>query len=259
MLLDRYSYAISALIEDVVGVGSSGNHEVQVLTALVGTPGRRPRDLMELTGLSRAGVAALVSRLERIRLVERTPGRIDRRTMLTSLTRTGRRRLAELDAALEQYFIEAGPLVEEIISLLSDDVPSVGRRESAETALDVAGRMGAAGAPFANQVATQVGTLSSRARLALTTLLADGPLRPGQLAEVLELTSGGLTYLADQLEADGLIERSYGLLPEDRRAVVIRLTDRGADLAARIVSILDSCAAGICAALAGTLQYQTTS
>jgi DNA-binding MarR family transcriptional regulator len=250
----QYSLRLTALVDDVVGAGSSGNAEVQVLTALVETPALRPRDIMELTGLSRAGVAALVSRLEEIGLVERRHGKQDRRTVLTSLTRAGRRRLAELDTALEWHFVESRPIVEEIVTLLSGDQASSAKRDVSETALMVAGRMGAAGAPYDSQLADEVGLVNAKSRIALAALLADGPLRPGELADVLELTSGGLTYLVNQLEADGLVERSYGLLVEDRRAVVISLTERGAETAGTIASIFDAHSAGICDALSRTLQ-----
>jgi DNA-binding MarR family transcriptional regulator len=254
VLVYQYSLRITALVDDVVGAGSSGNAEVQVLTALVETPALRPRDIMELTGLSRAGVAALVSRLEEIGLVERRSGKRDRRTVLSSLTRAGRRRLAELDTALEWHFVESRPLVEEILTLLGGDQPRPCKREASETALMVAGRMGAAGAPYDSHLADEVGLANAKSRIALTALLADGPLRPGELAEVLELTSGGLTYLVNQLEADGLVERSYGLLVEDRRAVVIALTERGTEIAGTIASVFDAHSAGICDALSLTLQ-----
>jgi DNA-binding MarR family transcriptional regulator len=255
VLVYRYSLRITALVDDVVGAGSSGNAEVQVLTALMETPALRPRDIMELTGLSRAGVAALVSRLEEIGLVERRHGKRDRRTVLTSLTRAGRRRLAELDAALEWHFVESRPLVQQIVTLLCGDQTSPSaRRDVSETALMVAGRMGAAGAPYDSQLADEVGLVNAKSRIALTALLADGPLRPGELADVLELTSGGLTYLVNQLEADGLVERSYGLLAEDRRAVVIALTERGTEIAGTIASVFDAHSARICEALSLTLQ-----
>jgi DNA-binding MarR family transcriptional regulator len=252
-LVYGFSLAITALIEDVVGAGSSGNAEVVVLTSLVETPTLRPRDIMELTGLSRAGVAALVSRLEEIGLVERCPGKRDRRTVHTSLTRAGRRRLAELDAALEWHFVESRPFVEEIVSLLGGDLPGPGRREASETALMVATRMGSAGGPYISQLASEVGLPNTKSRVALVTLFASGPMRPGQLADVLGLTSGGLTYLVDQLEAEGLVERGYGLLAEDRRAVVIQLTERGQETTRTILSIFDAHSAAIRDALARTL------
>ena len=50
--------------------------------------------------------------------------------------------------------------------------------------------------------------------------------RAGELAEVLEVGGATLTVTADTLERRGLIERVRGL-PDDRRAVVLRLTPAG--------------------------------
>jgi DNA-binding MarR family transcriptional regulator len=58
----------------------------------------------------------------------------------------------------------------------------------------------------------------------------------------------------NQLEADGLVERSYGLLVEDRRAVVIALTERGTEIAGTIASVFGAHSARICDALSLTLQ-----
>jgi len=50
--------------------------------------------------------------------------------------------------------------------------------------------------------------------------------RAGELAEALEIGPATLTVTADTLERRGLIERARGL-PDDRRAVVLRLTPAG--------------------------------
>jgi DNA-binding MarR family transcriptional regulator len=59
--------------------------------------------------------------------------------------------------------------------------------------------------------------------------LSDGELRAGELAEALEIGGATLTVTADTLERRGLIERVRGL-PDDRRAVVLRLTPAGQTL-----------------------------
>ena len=55
---------------------------------------------------------------------------------------------------------------------------------------------------------------------------------------MLGLTSGGTTYLVDQLDAAGLVERRHGAIPGDRRAVVIQLTPRGRDACERFADVL---------------------
>src|SRR3954447_12832625 len=56
--------------------------------------------------------------------------------------------------------------------------------------------------------------------------LSEGEHRAGELAEALEVGGATLTVTADTLERRGLIERVRGL-PDDRRAVVLRLTPAG--------------------------------
>jgi DNA-binding MarR family transcriptional regulator len=56
--------------------------------------------------------------------------------------------------------------------------------------------------------------------------LSECEYRAGELAELLEIGGATLTVTADTLERRGLIERVRGL-PEDRRAVILRLTPAG--------------------------------
>jgi DNA-binding MarR family transcriptional regulator len=62
----------------------------------------------------------------------------------------------------------------------------------------------------------------------LATLRRSGPpyrLSPGELTETLMITSGTMTNRIDQLEKAGLVERLDN--PEDRRGVIIALTQKG--------------------------------
>ena len=61
---------------------------------------------------------------------------------------------------------------------------------------------------------------------ALELLEASGPLTASQLAAALRLTSGATTTLIDRLEAAGWVERTVN--PDDRRSVIVRLTDSAA-------------------------------
>ncbi len=66
----------------------------------------------------------------------------------------------------------------------------------------------------------------------LTALRRSGagkPLSPTQLAQVGQLTSGGMTNRLDRLEDAGLITRIPH--PDDRRSVLVSLTNAGAELA----------------------------
>jgi DNA-binding MarR family transcriptional regulator len=61
----------------------------------------------------------------------------------------------------------------------------------------------------------------------LLVLTTREPLRPREVSALAGLSSGGTSKLLDRMEHAGLIERTYGELPEDRRAVTIRITDDG--------------------------------
>lgn len=69
--------------------------------------------------------------------------------------------------------------------------------------------------------------------------LADGPgTRPARLAERLALTPGAISKLADRLEAKGLIARTP--LPDDRRAHLLALSDKGAALVPELARLADA-------------------
>jgi DNA-binding MarR family transcriptional regulator len=72
----------------------------------------------------------------------------------------------------------------------------------------------------------------------ITELAWRGPRRPSQIATFTGLTTGGVTKLLDRLEADGFIVRSEGEIKRDRRAVVVRLSDKGERLAALIADVV---------------------
>jgi MarR family transcriptional regulator, 2-MHQ and catechol-resistance regulon repressor len=59
-----------------------------------------------------------------------------------------------------------------------------------------------------------------------------GPLLLGEIQRKILVSSGGVTYLVDRLEAAGLVERQE--CPDDRRARYAALTRKGRDLMKRI-------------------------
>jgi DNA-binding MarR family transcriptional regulator len=246
MLLSRFSHSVSQVMERVVATAS--NSDMVVLTHLYVHPAQRPRELMAVTGLGRPSAAAVVARLERLGLVQRTFGDSDRRTTLASLTPRGRRHMAELERALEQHVVASRPLVAEAVDLLGCAAGGAVERGADDTMLSLIGRLGEAGAAYEAHLDEDVRALGNRHRAAVNILLAWGRTRPTQLAEALGLSSGGLTYAMDQLEAEGVITRSYGST-DDRRAVYIDLTERGTAFGQSMCAALAATAPQICAAL----------
>jgi MarR family 2-MHQ and catechol resistance regulon transcriptional repressor len=66
----------------------------------------------------------------------------------------------------------------------------------------------------------------------LEVLYHKGPLLLGEVQRRILVSSGGITYLVDRLEAKGLVERRS--CPEDRRARYAALTTAGEELIAEI-------------------------
>jgi MarR family transcriptional regulator, 2-MHQ and catechol-resistance regulon repressor len=80
----------------------------------------------------------------------------------------------------------------------------------------------------------------------LESLYHKGPMLLGEVQRRILVSSGGITYLVDRLEAKGLVERRH--CPGDRRARYAALTERGEGL---IRQIFPEHARGIEHALAG--------
>lgn len=77
----------------------------------------------------------------------------------------------------------------------------------------------------ATQRTVDFGALTESRFEALHQLHHHGPMRMGELADVLGIVPRSVTGLVDALEADGFLERLAD--PEDRRAHVLQLTTAG--------------------------------
>lgn len=70
---------------------------------------------------------------------------------------------------------------------------------------------------------------------ALRVIAADGPLRPGLLADRLRIAPRSGTEVVDALVERGLVQRDPD--PDDRRALTLTVTDAGAELVGEITAI----------------------
>ena len=66
--------------------------------------------------------------------------------------------------------------------------------------------------------------------LVLSHIEVHGPQRPNDLAAATGMTSGGLSKLLDRMEDLGVVHRERGSVRDDKRAVVVGLTDHGHEL-----------------------------
>ena len=69
--------------------------------------------------------------------------------------------------------------------------------------------------------------VSNQSILVMCRLELDGPARPAELATLTGLTSAGTAKLLDRLELAGMITRTHHAIPDDRRGVLVSLTDQG--------------------------------
>src|SRR5215467_11287037 len=113
-------------------------------------------------------------------------------------------------------------------------------------------RTSAQHALFTQAIATRLGIGPSD--LDCLVLLYDlGPTTPGQLAEILNLTSGAITGVVDRLAAAGFALRESD--PDDRRRVIVRpVSERASEFEAAQAPLLQAIAHTLQAASPDDLQ-----
>ena len=107
---------------------------------------------------------------------------------------------------------------------------SEARYEKAERVLLQFARFGSAVSNALVEATNQPEFVTNAPVLVLCLLDLDGPTRPGAIADVVGLTSGGTTKLLDRMESAGLIHRTYGAIDGDHRGVQVELSVRGRTL-----------------------------
>jgi DNA-binding MarR family transcriptional regulator len=84
------------------------------------------------------------------------------------------------------------------------------------------------------EMSSRYGLNRGEAEVLIKLRQAEDGLSPGYLADRLMLSTGAMTNRLDGLERAGLILRDAD--PDDRRASIVRLTDRGVDLIGSVIS-----------------------
>ena len=84
-------------------------------------------------------------------------------------------------------------------------------------------------------------SVAAQLKLTLSEMVAcehlklDGPLKPGELAERVQLSSGAITALIDRLEKRGFVERKRH--PSDRRSVLVYYLPQEESVVGRLYAI----------------------
>lgn len=116
--------------------------------------------------------------------------------------------------------------------------PSITDRERAERLIVLVTRYGRTTGALMSGAAGDADLIGNLPLLALCDLDLAGQRRPTEIQELTGLSSGGVTKLLDRLEKRGLVERSFGSLAEDRRAVVVGITAEGRRIAGLMAAAL---------------------
>jgi DNA-binding MarR family transcriptional regulator len=214
-----------------------------------------PADGVAITGLSRPAAAALVSRLGAHGLVERHPAPDDRRKVIVALTPVGRRRVRRVERAFAALFVAKADEIVALVEVLDGRVVEP-TPIPVERVLTVVAGMAAVGTSAVAERERRLGALPFHTGLALASLALDGPMRAGELGGAVGLSSGGLTYLVDQLVAVDLVERHHDRVEDDRRAVLIDLTPAGRRVLAVFCGVLEQHATRFADALAAAIGAQ---
>jgi DNA-binding MarR family transcriptional regulator len=233
--VDMTHVAATALGRDEL----AANRDVQILLLVRRAGGLTPTDIAGTAGMSRSAVSRVLTRLESAKLVRRQQGAADHRTVQVTLSRTGHQRVLALQRQLVQYVRSNEPRIREFVELLH--VPPAGIGPEPSDFLMAVEHMGHIGELLRRDGLSAVapyGVQGTTERFALSLIHDHVRVRPSQLAAELHLTSSGISALLDRLDAAGLVLRRHDVTPEDRRAVVVQLTERGTDVARALLEVL---------------------
>lgn len=229
VFLIALSVAVNGIAAQTLGPDGVTNAEVRLLATIRHQRGITPSQLATRVGASRSVISHSLSRFQESGLVEKERDPLDGRSFRVGITAKGKRRTDAFEAGIGRVFAARRDDARRLLPLLGgSEAWGVGETDELPP-LTVAQQMSGAGSAYVADVTPLVAPLGVQMasdRFALDFLRHHGDLRPAELAQRLDLTPSGTSVLLDRLESAGLIHRNR---PEtgDRRAVVVRLTDRG--------------------------------
>ncbi|MDN4476347.1 MarR family transcriptional regulator [Demequina sp. SYSU T00192] len=233
--VDEYSTLFTAAVDEVLGTEIVENGQ---FTALVSLADREPHavaDLAPIARMDRRRLLGFLRSLEDHGLLELGTDEADHRRRVARLTLRGARRLREADARLAAFFSESAALAREIAELstvsTSSPAPAPAPSRAPASALELAALVAETGLDLHDVTRAILGErgfehIRGHRLLALNAIRLHGACRPSALVDDLRLSPGGVTYLLDGLENDGLIRRERDV-SGDRRGVTVTLTDAG--------------------------------
>lgn len=239
-LLGAFNDEMTRVVDSVFGTQWAEIEEIIAMVALMRNRAMTTRSLAEVSGLDRRAISRLVARLSSEGTIETRSAPQDRRSVQVALTRQGQRQAVALRSLIGEFFTRSRSIADEISRGLGSRGGRSGSK-SATDSLDLLRRVCDAGASLVRAMPSQArqGSLAARQRAALVLIANSGGLRPSELTLPLDVSRAGATYIIDQLCTKGFVSRSRGLLPGDRRAVVLQITAEGGDALRAVANAIE--------------------
>ena len=230
----RSTVAVEAELKTSLARGIGGNRQYEVLVQVGSSPGITPSGVGTELGLAPSLVSQVLRRLTDLDLVERRLDPADHRVVNLFVTEAGQDQLAATVRAIARWWADNRAGVESRLTDI-DPTGAASNPQEFQTPADMQGLMARVGRLYRDAGADRArafGVRRATERYAIMLLVGLGRLRPSRLAEELRLSSSGASGLVNRLVDLGLVSRSHDPSIADRRAVVLELTERGAELAA---------------------------
>lgn len=237
-LLGRFNDDLTRAIDAVFDTRWAEIEEIIALVAIARDSVITTRSLSDISGLGRRAISRLIIRLADAALVTTRPASHDRRAVEVVLLTRGRERAGDLRDRAARLLRENGELAAELVTLLQADGPTgAPPPEDPLTLLLDAAEVGAKLVSYMPTAATR-GRMAARQRAALVYIATNRDVRPGALAEPLEVSHAGVAYLVDQLCEKDFIRRHRYEVEGDQRAVILRATPEGLSAVAAVASAI---------------------
>lgn len=239
--LGRFNDEMTAVIDDVFGTEWAEIEEMIAIVVLASRASVTTRSLAEVSGLDRRALSRLIVRLRSEGLVTTRPSKGDKRAVDVVLTDLGKRQAETLRSSITAFFHRSADIAREVIEGLNPTAAAPASATSADP-LDLLRRVCEAGASLVRAMphAATEGRLAARQRAALVQIASQGGARPHQLIPSLGVSRAGVAYIVDQLCAKGFVTRRRGAVHDDRRAVVLEVTEDGLGAVLAVIDAIEN-------------------
>jgi DNA-binding MarR family transcriptional regulator len=243
VLTREFSAEVSHQLARRHGDVFDANHVLAVLLTVALEGPQRPGRLAATARLSPGAMSNMLGRLETAGLVHRSHEleQGDGRAVFVDLTEPGRAEITAVCDTVVDCMRRSATTLKEILTVLDGLADPPSRREAGPSAgsspMQATRELAELGLELQDALSEigLGGVADPSASLVLAAVAVTDDCHPGQLDELMGLTSSGISRLIDRLEHAGLVERVTDPDRHDHRTVTMRLTAAGSDHVDRMV------------------------